>query len=139
MLDKYYEKYDKKMVTGSKTSITELYQKTLTQLELEKKDYNNKNKKYVLYPNNEIRRQKYDAELKLIYENYYRQMRQYVDETYIKKMSIMHNEMIEEQERERAEEEAELLERTPLIIRNPDTAYFMTADTPLSNLVKQLY
>ena len=67
---------------------------------------------------------------------YHKQMRQYVDEPYIKKMVYANAAILDQQIREQEEEDAEILAKTPLVFGSSNKTYMMVADPSLVKLFK---
>ena len=86
---------------------------------LVKEQENFKNDKYIytLYPSPDLKKQKFDIQVKNIYDTYYKSARNYVDNRYIEKINLL---IIEEEE---------LLNNMSVFENDPDGLHFMTENT----------
>ena len=124
MYETFLYKYKKKMLNVSKKSADSLYENTLHNLKNEKDDYTNKTDKYSVYPNDDTRKIVYLNAIKIIFDNYKRQMRKYVDEKYI-------NQRL-------AEEEPDQLEQDDkhILLREEGKIHIITDDQNLQKILE---
>ena len=84
----FLNKYKSRSIYASKKKIDQLYETTKYNLEKEEHDFKNKQNKYSIHTNDEIRKLKFISELYTIVKNNDKQMRLYIDEKYIYSMMV---------------------------------------------------
>jgi len=82
----FLNKYNRRAIHVSKKKIDQLYETTRSKLSQEELDYKNKQHKYSIFPNDEMRKFKFISEIDTLVKNNDKQMRLYIDEKYIHSM-----------------------------------------------------
>lgn len=94
----FLTKYKRRAINVSKKKIDQLYETTNFNLKKEENEYKNKQNKYAIFHNDEMRKSKFMSELDAIIKNNDKQMRIYIDEKYIHSMMAGDDEEIVEKE-----------------------------------------